>query len=68
MAMNDVIRNVVATFAANSVVLVDVYSAFEGRNGLLLIEKNGADQYQAHPTTAGQGVIANAFSRAIRGK
>lgn len=66
--MNQAIANVVGAFSAQSVVLVDVYSAFEGRNGLLLIEKKGANQYEAHPTNAGQNVIADVFAHAIRGR
>jgi lysophospholipase L1-like esterase len=67
-AMNQVIANVVAAFAGRSVKLVDVYTAFEARNGLLLIEKRRADQFQAHPTNAGQNVIADVFARSIREK
>ena len=68
MAMNQVIANTVVAFAGHSVTLVDVFTAFEGRNGLLLIEKVHADQFQAHPTTAGQNVIADLFVRSIRDK
>jgi lysophospholipase L1-like esterase len=48
-------------------VLVDIFSAFEGRNGLLLIEKRGAG-FNIHPTSAGYQVIAKAFADAIRGR
>jgi lysophospholipase L1-like esterase len=63
-AMNDVTAKVVSAFHSN-VVLVDVHSAFEGRSGLLLIEKHGAGLGEVHPTTAGYGVMADAFAAAI---
>ena len=47
--------------------VVDVFSAFEGRKGLLLIEKNGAERLQVHPTNAGYRVMTKAFADAIRG-
>jgi lysophospholipase L1-like esterase len=65
LAGNQVISNVVSAFKADSVFLVDVYSAFEGRSGLLLIEKHGASAFEAHPTNAGHQVIADAFAAAI---
>jgi lysophospholipase L1-like esterase len=66
LAANQVIVNVVSAFHGASVFLVDVYSVFEGRSGLLLIEKHGAGAYEAHPTTAGHRVIADTFAAAIR--
>jgi lysophospholipase L1-like esterase len=67
LAANQVIIKVVSAFpAAASVFLVDVYSAFEGRSGLLLSERHGAGQAEAHPTAAGHRVIADAFAVAIR--
>jgi lysophospholipase L1-like esterase len=41
--------------------VADVYSAFAGRTGLLLVERNGADQFEVHPTNAGHRAIAAAF-------
>jgi lysophospholipase L1-like esterase len=41
--------------------VADVYSAFSGRTGLLLIERNGAGQFEVHPTNAGYRAIAAAF-------
>src|SRR5215471_12357920 len=66
LAGNQVIVGVVSAFKADSVFLVDVYSAFEGRTGLLLGEKHGAGATEAHPTSAGQQIIADTFAAAIR--
>jgi lysophospholipase L1-like esterase len=66
LAGNQVIANVVSAFKPDSVFLVDLYSAFEGRNGLLLIEKHGAGAVEAHPTAAGHQVIADTFAAVIR--
>jgi len=63
--MNQVIAGTVANFPG-SVSLVDVHSAFQGRSGLLLIEKKGAEPLQVHPTNAGHRVIADVFAKAIR--
>jgi len=41
--------------------VADVYSAFAGRTGLLLVERNGADDFEVHPTNAGHRAIAAAF-------
>jgi lysophospholipase L1-like esterase len=64
-ALNETISAVTYNFRPN-VVLVDIFAAFQGRNGLLLIEKMGADTLQIHPTNAGYNVMAKAFSDAIR--
>ncbi len=63
-AMNQVTAQVVSAFPGK-VVLVDIYSAFQGRSGLLLIEKHGAAPDEVHPTNAGYGVMADAFAEAI---
>ncbi len=63
--LNLVIGGVAAAFPG-SVVLVDLHGAFEGRSGLLLIEKKGAGDYEVHPTNAGYRVITRAFEDAIR--
>lgn len=44
--------------------VADVFSAFEGRTGLLLIERNGADPLEVHPTNAGYRAMATAFQAA----
>jgi len=66
--LNSTIAGVVASFASTDVVLVDVFSAFEGRNGLLLMERNGSPPLQIHPTNAGYQAIAATFAKAITGK
>ena len=68
LALNFTIGATVASFLSNDVVLVDVFSAFEGRDGLLLIERNGSSPLQIHPTNAGYQVIAATFAKAITGK
>lgn len=45
--------------------VADIYSAFYGQTGLLLIERNGADPFEIHPTNVGHKVIANAFKAVI---
>ena len=65
MAANQAIAQVVHLFPTATV--VDIFSAFDGRSGLLLVEKRGADQFQVHPTDAGYRVMAKAFADAIRG-
>jgi lysophospholipase L1-like esterase len=45
--------------------IADIYSAFYGRTGLLLIERQGAEPFQIHPTNAGHKVIADAFKQAM---
>jgi lysophospholipase L1-like esterase len=65
-ALNNVIALVVSGFPQAKV--VDVFSAFEGKKGLLLIEKKGAEMFQVHPTNAGHRVMTKAFGDAIQGK
>ncbi len=65
--MNQVTAQVVSAFP-DKVVLVDIYSAFQGRSGLLLIEKHGAKPDEVHPTDAGYAVMADAFAAALSGK
>ncbi len=62
-ALNDATALVVSCFPEATV--VDVFSAFEGRSGLLLIEKKGADLFQVHPTNSGYRVMTKAFADAI---
>lgn len=64
---NTVVQDAVASAASGGcdVRLVDVYSAFQSRNGLLLIERNQSNMFEVHPTNAGYRVMAQAFMRAI---
>ena len=45
--------------------LVDVYEAFLGRTGLLLVERNGASPLEVHLTNAGHRAMADAFADVI---
>lgn len=60
---NDIVAGVASAF---NVPVADVYSAFHGRHGLLLIERHGAAPDEVHPTNAGYRVMAQAFEKAIR--
>ena len=62
-AINQVTAYVVGQFP--NAVLVDVFSAFQGRSGLLLNQKPRSGM-QIHPTNAGYRVLADAFADAIR--
>jgi len=57
-----------ATGRTARVGFVDTYSAMDGRNGLLLIERRygftGGVEFEIHPTNAGHGVIAGEFEAA----
>jgi lysophospholipase L1-like esterase len=41
--------------------VADVYSAFLGRQGLLIIDRKRHEPFEVHPTNAGYRVIADAF-------
>lgn len=58
LTANLIIADVAMTCGAS---VADVFSAFSGRTGLLLIERNGAGQFEVHPTNAGHRAIAAAF-------
>jgi len=60
---NQIVAGVASAF---NVPVADVYSAFLGRHGLLLIERPGAAPDEVHPTNAGYRVIARAFETAAR--
>jgi lysophospholipase L1-like esterase len=60
---NQIIAAVAWTY---DVRVADVFTTFQGRNGLLLIERHGADAFEVHPTNAGYRVIANAFAAAAK--
>ena len=44
--------------------VADVFTAFDGKNGLFLYYRNGADPNEGHPTNAGYRVMAKAFEDA----
>jgi lysophospholipase L1-like esterase len=58
LTANLIIADVAMTCGAS---VADVYSAFSGRTGLLLVERNGANELEVHPTNAGHRAIAAAF-------
>ena len=60
---NQIVAGVASAF---NVPVADVYSAFHGRHGLLLIERRGAAPDEVHPTNAGYRVMAQAFEAVIR--
>ena len=64
---NQVTEGVITEIAGSgcTVKLADVNAAFAGREGLLNIERNGADPFEVHPTTAGHRVMAEAFKQVI---
>ncbi len=62
---NQIVAGVAQAFDAR---VADVFSAFEGRNGLLLINRHGAGQFEVHPTNAGYRVMADAFADAYCGE
>jgi lysophospholipase L1-like esterase len=68
MRLNQTIAYAVAATNTNSVTLVDLHSAFQGRHGLLLSDRPHSDVEQIHPTDAGYHVIAMEFKKAIQGK
>jgi lysophospholipase L1-like esterase len=62
-----IVNNIIAGVAQGcGATLADVFSAFEGRTGLLLVERHGADQFEVHPTNAGYRAMAQAFQAALQ--
>lgn len=67
-AFNQTVDNVVAvanSVCANRIKVADVHAAFSGnQQGLLLINRRGADQFEVHPSNAGYRAMAEAFRAA----
>jgi lysophospholipase L1-like esterase len=63
-AFNEATAGVVGAFPGHAY-LVDVHGAFLDRNGLLLIERHGASQFEVHLTNAGHRAMATAFAEVI---
>lgn len=61
-AFNQIVAGVAGLY---NVPVADVYSAFLGRRGLLLIERAGAAPDEVHPTNAGYEVMAEAFEALV---
>jgi lysophospholipase L1-like esterase len=65
-AIVPVFNNVLEAIAGGfGIQVADVYSAFLDRIGLLLINRNGAGQFEVHPTNAGYREIAHAFEEVV---
>ena len=62
LLFNGIVDGVAGAFG---VPVADVFSAFEGRKGLRLIQRNGADQFEVHPSNAGHRAIAKAYKAVI---
>ncbi len=60
-AFNAIVAGVAAGF---DVQVADLFTEFHGREGLLLIDRNGAGALEVHPTNAGYRAIAEAFENA----
>jgi lysophospholipase L1-like esterase len=48
------------------VAVADIYSPFQDKKGLLLIERKGASPVEIHPTNAGHTAIAKAFAEVMQ--
>jgi len=59
--------NMIVAGVANGfgVEVADLYTAFKGKKGLLLIERPGHEPNEMHPTNAGHKAIAEAFEAVI---
>ena len=62
LLFNSIVDGVASAFG---VPIADVFSAFEGRKELRLIQRNGADQFEVHPSNAGHWAMAKAFKAVI---
>ena len=58
LAFNNIVAGVAPAYGAG---VADVFSRFEGRRGLLLIERRGASSTEVHPSNAGYRVMKQAF-------
>jgi len=56
----------VAGYFPSRVFVVDIYTAFEGRNGLFLVDRHGASPTEVHLTNAGHAAMARAFADVIK--
>ena len=64
-AFNGITAQVVGAFGPAGVYLVDVHTAFLGRNNLVEGERGQTSIFEVHPTNAGQRVIERAFAEVI---
>lgn len=67
---NQTVSNVVGfasfLFSPCQIRVADVHAAFDGRSGLLSIERHGAKWDEIHPTNAGYRAMAEAFKQVIQ--
>lgn len=63
-AFNATTAAVVSAFPGRAY-LVDVHAAFDGRRGLLLIDRRSASPFEVHLTNAGHRAMAQAFADVI---
>jgi len=63
-AFNQIVESVAGAFGVPVADVFTAFGGFEGRGGLLLIDRHGADPFQPHPTNAGYRVMAQAFEEA----
>ena len=62
-ALNAIIAGVAQSTGVH---VADVFNAFQGRTGLLLIERHAASAFEVHPTNTGYRVMAKAFADAAQ--
>jgi len=65
-AFNGVIAAVAGGFGVPVADVFTAFGGFEGKGGLLLIERHGADAFQPHPTNAGYRVMERAFEAVVK--
>ena len=65
-AVTQTANDIIAAIAgARGIPVADVFGAFDGRRGLLISERHGAEEFEIHPTNAGHRAIADAFKAVI---
>jgi lysophospholipase L1-like esterase len=65
-AFNQIVAGVAGAFGVPVADVFTAFGGFEGRGGLLLIDRQGADPFQPHPTNAGYRVMERAFEAAAK--
>jgi lysophospholipase L1-like esterase len=64
-AFNGIVSTVAGYFPGQ-VFVVDIYTSFQGRNGLFLVDRHGASPTEVHLTNAGHAAMAKAFAGVIQ--
>lgn len=65
-AFNQIVAGVAGAFGVPVADVFTAFGGFEGKGGLLLIERHGADAFQPHPTNAGYRVMERAFEAVVK--